>query len=132
LRIGRHIDGHFQIHGDSEFAVRERVDADDFGEVLRGHGIVRRGVGKRHKNAHAFVIVRTASNKVDAVFWSVYTGREIFKVVIARLGRAHAHGPGKLGATSAAKLRIGDFDGGSGTGLGARILHFFQIAKYRP
>lgn len=64
--VRREVDGHFQINGDAKFAVWESVNANDFGEVFRTHGVVHR-IWEGDENAHAFVVGRTSRDEVNSV-----------------------------------------------------------------
>src|ERR1700739_1456708 len=55
--VAGHVDRHLQIDGNTEFAVGENVDANDFCEIIRAHGIVWR-IRKGDEDAHSLVVSR--------------------------------------------------------------------------
>jgi hypothetical protein len=96
------VDGHLEVDGYTEFIVRERVDADDFGDVFAGQGIVDVGEGKGDEDAHAGIVGGAASGKVDAFFRDVDAGGEILEMFVGRAGRADADGASHFGAAAGA------------------------------
>src|ERR1051326_3295375 len=101
---GGHVHGHLQIHGNSKFAVGQGIDADDFRQVFRSHGIMRRRIREGDEDAHAFVIIRPLRDEVYAVLRGVDAVWQIFKVIVARFRRTNAHWPCEFGAASTTKL----------------------------
>jgi hypothetical protein len=123
---GRHVNRHFEVHGNAEPAVGKGVDADDFGEVFRAHGVIR-GIGKSDEDAHSLVVSRALGDEVDSVFRGVNTVWQVFEMVVAGFGRPNAHGPSKFCASPTAKLGNGGRNRRR-AGIGTGIVHFSDFA----
>jgi hypothetical protein len=99
------VDGHFQMYGDTGFAIGEFFNADDFGDVLAVHGVVPGGIGKSDEDAHARIVGFAARGEIDAFLGGVDADRKILEVLVAGLGRAHADRAGNLRPAAAAEFR---------------------------
>src|SRR6516165_1340296 len=83
------VHGHQKMKGDTVLVVRKLLDAYNLGDILAIHWIVRGNKRKRHKNAHALIVVIATGLEIDAFFRSVDADGKIFKMVVTRLRRAH-------------------------------------------
>src|SRR5215471_3644405 len=83
------VHGYQKMKGHSILVVRKLLDAHHLGDILAIHWIVRGNKRKRHKNAHALIVVFAAALEIDAFFRSVDADGKIFKMVVTRFGRTH-------------------------------------------
>src|SRR5882724_3466734 len=123
-RVSSVVHGHFQLHGHASLALRQFLDAHYFSDILAIHRVVRRTERERHEDAHTLVIVIPARHEIDAVPGGVDAGGQILKMLVARLGRAHANRFHNLGAPAFACFAILRF----GRFLGNRL--FDQVFRH--
>src|SRR5882724_1134680 len=93
-----------------EPVVRQVLYPNHFGHIFAVHRVMMRTKGKRHEHPHPFVISLPSRLEKDPVLRRIYADRQVFKMLVARLGRAHAQGLRNFGATGPA------FIGGLGLG----------------